>query len=574
PLDLGQITLLCSLIVSLLKQVTDRDLEDRGRVQCYLGPDDNFSLEQDSAETGALMFVGQGEGEGKQSYRLLVGRNTARSEDTAQYLDREQTPYQNVTITCQDKAHNVARKTIEIELTDVNDNAPKFSRDVYKFELAENTPFPANELALTLGPISATDLDIGRNAEIVYGIISEASNLFDIDASSGYIRVYQEIDRERGPADGVYSFKVTATDQGLERQFTSTATVNISIKDVNDCKPEFSQESYQFEVFENLKPGSLVGIVRAVDRDAEATNHSIHYSLSAVSSDGFNPSFYYGKSVSPMSYMNHFAIDRISGKISLKASLDREQVDNYLFFVVAVDSPLSAGGARLTSTVTVNIVVEDVNDNAPTIVRLDPDPLDTQYTINDWRLSLQLMPGNTLVRCQATDADQGPNAQLDHFPTVGLYRFLINVCDHGSPAKCTKSPEIQFTIVDGPVQSALFKQERIANQNDYGEESARFQLVNQNDPLIGGRKNLTLLLCMVIICVTFVLAGSLLVCLLKKRYTRSDFDTTSHGWKDFFLGSNVGLRRVSESATSGNHGNFLSSLPYENKSQLLLARWC
>ena len=65
------------------------------------------------------------------------------------------------------------------------------------------------------------------------------------------------------------------------------------------------------------------------------------------------------------SYDGRFIIDRNTGLISTAASLDREQRTEYLLVVMATDSGLLAQ----SSTASVLVRVEDVNDHAPQFQR-------------------------------------------------------------------------------------------------------------------------------------------------------------------------------------------------------------
>lgn len=95
---------------------------------------------------------------------------------------------------------------VTITVLDFNDNPPVFEQLPINFALTEN-PL-VNQ---SVGTVSASDLDILENAEIVY---SGSSVNFAVDPTSGEIRVVNPagLDREENPA---FSLMITASDSGV-----------------------------------------------------------------------------------------------------------------------------------------------------------------------------------------------------------------------------------------------------------------------------------------------------------------------------------------------------------------------
>ena len=54
-----------------------------------------------------------------------------------------------------------------MRVIDANDHSPQFDRTIYTFDVMEN-----NNVNYTVGPITATDLDSGTNAQLVYSIVA------------------------------------------------------------------------------------------------------------------------------------------------------------------------------------------------------------------------------------------------------------------------------------------------------------------------------------------------------------------------------------------------------------------
>lgn len=105
--------------------------------------------------------------------------------------------------------------------------------------------------------------------------------------------------------------------------------VSIVVQDVNDCPPEFTEESYNVTISEAAMFGTSILTVLAKDNDT-GINQKIKYS---IKKDSNNASDY-------------FHIDENDGTIYLKQSLNHEQATSHHFVVVATDQ----GVPNLSST--------------------------------------------------------------------------------------------------------------------------------------------------------------------------------------------------------------------------------
>lgn len=128
---------------------------------------------------------------------------------------------------------------LTVLIEDVNDHNPEFHQSFYNLTIYEDVPRGTSLLR-----VHARDGDVGLNGELRFHI-SETG--FVIDSVLGVLLVMNEMDREK---NAFYSFPVTAVDQG-DVQRSATATINITVIDVNDCVPVFSSESLMLHVFEN-----------------------------------------------------------------------------------------------------------------------------------------------------------------------------------------------------------------------------------------------------------------------------------------------------------------------------------
>ena len=186
-----------------------------------------------------------------------------------------------------------------IEVTDVNDNPPKFVQSTYDVALSEN-----NDVGVSVARVFATSRDIGVNAEISYSIIAgNSAGHFTIDATSGEVTLAHALDFERAQQLIV---TIEARDGG-EPPLRSSAILRINVTDYNDNAPRFTQERYEGSAAEDLPLGASVLQVLATDIDS-APNAMVTYYI--VSGD---PEHY-------------FAIHQQSGVLSVNRKLDREQV--------------------------------------------------------------------------------------------------------------------------------------------------------------------------------------------------------------------------------------------------------
>lgn len=161
-------------------------------------------------------------------------------------LDRESEDVLTVTLNVKDKGvpslFSLMNLTVLIE--DVNDHNPEFTQSSYSLSVYENVPRGTSLLR-----VNACDQDIGSNGQVRFSV-SESE--FMVDSVLGVVSVIDKMDREKEP---FYSFFVIAEDQG-DIQRSTTATINITVLDVNDCVPLLSSESLILHVFENGQDSS------------------------------------------------------------------------------------------------------------------------------------------------------------------------------------------------------------------------------------------------------------------------------------------------------------------------------
>ncbi|KAL1023495.1 hypothetical protein UPYG_G00041480 [Umbra pygmaea] len=318
-------------------------------------------------------------------------------------------------------------QTLRLEVGDVNDQPPRFQRDVYTASVAEN-----NEPGERVVIVSATDNDSEVNAAVWYSLLpGPGYNMFSIDPHSGEISTASNLDRE---LDELFTLRVQARDSGVP-SLSSTAMVLCSVLDYNDNAPEFMQASFQLSLPENLPPG-VIHTAQASDPD-HGVNGTITYTIEGED------------------YKGCFSIHPTTGDISTTRALDREERSNYNLCIQASDggepSPLSSSTQLL-------VLLLDQNDNSPS------------FSHKGYRAALVegLPAGAEVLRLGARDPDQGPNGEVtfslaeDHLgafsvePATGVVR-TTRPLDRETRAQytfkavatdgCTRGPRSSVTTV-------------------------------------------------------------------------------------------------------------------------------
>uniref|UniRef100_A0A673I4K9 Protocadherin-16 n=1 Tax=Sinocyclocheilus rhinocerous TaxID=307959 RepID=A0A673I4K9_9TELE len=326
----------------------------------------------------------QGEN-GQVSYSIQSGNTAGRfglspnsgSLSILKPLDREEQESYNLTIVAEDHGipQHSTTQVLSIQVIDVNDEAPWFERSEFEAQIKENQPAGTSILK-----VSASDRDHAGDPD----------GDFRLDVFFGALSTSRPLDRERKNS---YSLKVVVQDHGSP-SLSSTATVDISVLDVNDNSPKFGSSSYTVDVSEDAAVGSLVLDETATDVD-EGENGQILYFLSQEAKGSFT-------------------VHPDTGRITTTAPLDREKRASYTFQVYAVD--LSPAAPRNT-TAQVTVTILDVNDNAPFFIQ---DPLIINVS------SGSVSTHQVVATMRAEDKDFGANGSVFYRFAMPVRGFAIN----------------------------------------------------------------------------------------------------------------------------------------------------
>ncbi|XP_063705684.1 cadherin-99C [Culicoides brevitarsis] len=313
--------------------------------------------------------------------------------------------------------------SVTVTLNDVNDNPPKLP-------MIEPVSIPAGDNRRTVTKVTATDNDIGENAEVTYSLYHVSNNgakKFSINANTGEIEAHGRL-----LAGEHYSLTVQASDIG---GLSSQAIVEVTINPGPNTKPPvFSKSIYEVQVSEGAELNSTVVVVKAEDPEGDP----ITYSLMSGND------------------LRQFSVGSDSGIISVIRKLDREVLTRYQLIVKAED----LGG--LTNSATVNIKVSDINDKNP---EFDEDTLPYTFSVEEGKAN------TTVGTVHATDGDEGINAEITYsipddipfvingksgeirtkikldYETKKEYKFVVTATD-GAPDMRLGTASVTVRVVD------------------------------------------------------------------------------------------------------------------------------
>ncbi|KAL7984424.1 hypothetical protein Chor_002994 [Crotalus horridus] len=234
--------------------------------------------------------------------------------------------------------------TVTINLSDVNDNPPRFQHKRYEMNVSEAAP-----VGTILGKIMANDSDIGDNAAMDYIIEEDNPHIVYIitnnETQEGIVILNKTVDYESQRA---YKIKVKGINRHVEKRFLEKDTkfedetiLRIIVKDADE-PPVFVSEEFFMEVAEDNWNGSFVGTVSA--RDPDDIDSPIRYSIA------------HSKYLKTF-----FSINDHNGTISITEPLDREKQIWHNLTVTAIESI----NPKQMSEVNVYIKVLDANEYAP-----------------------------------------------------------------------------------------------------------------------------------------------------------------------------------------------------------------
>ncbi|XP_053752974.1 cadherin EGF LAG seven-pass G-type receptor 3 isoform X5 [Panthera pardus] len=360
-------------------------------------------------------------------------------------LDYKQERYFKLVLTASDRAlHDHCY--VHINITDANTHRPVFQSAHYSVSVNEDRP-----VGSTVVVISASDDDVGENARITY-LLEDNLPQFRIDADSGAITLQAPLDYE----DQVtYTLAITARDNGIPQK-ADTTYVEVMVNDVNDNAPQFVASHYTGLVSEDAPPFTSVLQISATDRDAHANGRVQYTFQNGEDGDG------------------DFTIEPTSGIVRTVRRLDREAVPVYELTAYAVDR----GVPPLRTPVSIQVTVQDVNDNAPVF------PAE-EFEV---RVKENSIVGSVVAQITAVDPDEGPNAHIMYQIVEGnipeLFQMDIFSGELTALIDLDYEARQEYVIVvqatSAPLVSRATVHVRLVDQNDNSPVLNNFQILFNN----------------------------------------------------------------------------------------------
>uniref|UniRef100_A0A8C3Q8S2 Protocadherin-15 n=1 Tax=Geospiza parvula TaxID=87175 RepID=A0A8C3Q8S2_GEOPR len=388
---------------------------------------------------------------------LAVGRSyalTVRASDCAppaerssgllalgKPLDRESTDRYILIVTASDgRPDGTSTATVNIVVTDVNDNGPVF--DMF---LPRNLSVQEEEANAFVGQVRATDADAGVNGQVHYSL-ANFNKLFRI-TSNGSIYTAVKLDRELRDH---YELVVEATDGAVDPR-RSTLTLAIKVLDIDDNSPVFTNASYAVCVPENLPPGTVFLQLEAKDADLGA---DVNYRIRTEEA------------------RQHFALDKHTGELSLRKSLDYESFSDteatFTFLVEAFDSK----GTMPPGLATVTVRVKDMNDYSPefsqklyrgmvapdaakgtvitTVSAEDRDPPGTPASRVHYKVDVVQFPYSaSIFDVEENSGRVVTRVNLNEKPST-VFKLVVIAYDDGDPVKFN-STTVEITVLQPSV---------------------------------------------------------------------------------------------------------------------------
>uniref|UniRef100_A0A8C7HLZ7 Protocadherin-related 15b n=1 Tax=Oncorhynchus kisutch TaxID=8019 RepID=A0A8C7HLZ7_ONCKI len=344
-------------------------------------------------------------------------------------LDRETEDHYTLVVTASDgHPEGTSTATVNVVVTDVNDNDPVFDPLV-----PQNVTVTEEEANSFVGQVKATDPDAGVNGQVRYRLVNHA-DLFRVN-SNGTISTAVPLDRE---VRGQYDLMVEAEDGAVEDPRRTTLTLSVTVLDVDDNSPVFSQPSYMVNLPENSPKNTVILQLTAKDSDLDS-----------------NVTF----RIRTPEARQLFAVNPVTGELSVLQTLDFETLaaTDHTFVVEALDS----GGSMPPGLATVTVKITDMNDYSPvfsqvlyrgmvapnavkgtvvtTVHAEDLDPPGTPASRVRYRLDLDEDPySGSIFDVNEVTGSVITRVNLNEEPNL-VFSLIVVAYDDGEPVKVNKT---------------------------------------------------------------------------------------------------------------------------------------
>ncbi|XP_005723295.2 protocadherin beta-1-like [Pundamilia nyererei] len=250
----------------VLERAVDADIGINGLKNYSLRPTDNFVLKIEN------------QADGQKKVEMVLQKP----------LDREKEEQISLLLNAVDGGDPQMSGTVKIYVTvlDVNDNAPVFTKSVYKATIAENS-----QKGTTVTTVSASDADKGTNGDVSYLVsatMDSVSDIFTVN-QNGEVILVGEVDFEKAK---YYQIDIEAKDSG---GLSDSSKVIVDVIDINDNEPVISILSKSDSIPENSPHNTVIVMFSVYDSDSSNNgqvncrlNSNIPFTITAASNDFYS----------------------------------------------------------------------------------------------------------------------------------------------------------------------------------------------------------------------------------------------------------------------------------------------
>lgn len=299
---------------------------------------------------------------------------------------------------------------IKVVIKDINEHQPKFLEKEISIRFSEN-----DAVGTKISIPNAIDNDVGvENSKITYFQKVSGNEPFMLSVSKNAdgtsklsIKLEKRLDREMKDS---YLIQIIAKDGGSPPK-QNVLTVKITVSDINDNTPEFSQKVYNVFVKNEPNENSPIAVLSAKDKDSKE-NSKISYHFSSQTSNLVK---------------EHFSLNKDSGEIFLHKKFMLGEKLMHKLYVAATDK----GDPPLSSFAEVVVNLINKRNNAPTIdVNFVSDSAENTLTISE-----NIEVGRFIAYVKVTDHDVGQNGEVtcalhhDKFQlqSLGVKKYKITI---------------------------------------------------------------------------------------------------------------------------------------------------
>lgn len=287
-------------------------------------------------------------------------------------LDREKQDLHMLVITAEGNAR-VITASVTLSVSDINDNDPEFSSNLYKFDVNERS-----KIGTFIGNINVTDADKGENALLSFAITKgNFGNAFVLQENKIYLsgNLDYEILNE-------FILEIEARDNGTPQRTSSTSVI---VEVTPEYRiPKFAVNLEVIHVTENTHTGYFIYDADATLQGAkEGHGNELMYSIEGGNENGY------------------YSISRSTGEIAIARKFnDKFDNDAFMLHIRAKNIYKTS----LSDEMTLKIEIDDVNDNTPVFEK-------DMYTLN---VKENAKIGLSIGSVTASDQDRGENALITY----------------------------------------------------------------------------------------------------------------------------------------------------------------